>query len=117
MPAIRARADLVLLAAGLAVTLLGSIAAVHLTRRRLHLQALTRELLEEVAERRNSEQRLSQSEARYRVLVENSPDAILLHNHGRIVFANGATVRPLAPGSSDELDRQICVRLHASRPP
>ena len=95
------------------MTLLGSIAAFHLTRRRLHLQALTKELLEEVAERRNSEQRLSQSEARYRVLVENSPDAIFLHRHDRITFANNATVRSLARRSSEELvGRSIFEFIH-----
>jgi PAS domain S-box-containing protein len=102
-----------LLAASLAVTLLGSIAAFHLTRRRLHLQALTKELLEEVAERRNSEQRLSQSEARYRVLVENSPDAIFLHRGDRITFANNATVALLGAGSADELvGRSIFEFIH-----
>ena len=54
------------------------------------LEALTQELLDEVTERRHSEQRLSRSEARYRVLVENSPDAILLNQQGRISFVNNA---------------------------
>ncbi|MGH8175883.1 MAG: ATP-binding protein [Steroidobacter sp.] len=92
-----------LLAAGTAVTLLGAVAAFHLTRRRLRLQRLTKELLAENAERRHSQQLLSQTEARYRVLVENSPDAILLNRDGRILFANRASVRLLKAQSADEL--------------
>ena len=92
-----------LLAAGLIVSALGSIAAFQLTRRRLRLEALTQELLDEVTERRHSEQRLSRSEARYRVLVENSPDAILLNQQGRISFVNNACVRLLRAQSTADL--------------
>jgi PAS domain S-box-containing protein len=57
----------------------------------------------EVAERRNSERRLSESEARYRVLVENSPDAIILNERGHIRFANGAAAKLLAAASPAQL--------------
>jgi PAS domain S-box-containing protein len=92
-----------LLVAGLAVSILGAIAVYHLTRRRLRLQSLTRELLMEVSERRQSEQRLSSSETRYRVLVENSPDAILLHQQGRITYLNKAGARLLGVQSLEGL--------------
>lgn len=46
----------------------------------------------ELAVRRGIEQALEQSEARYRVLVENLPYALFVNQGGRIVFANEALV-------------------------
>jgi PAS domain S-box-containing protein len=53
---------------------------------------MSQDLLAEMRERRRSEQRTAQSEARYRVLIENSPDAILLIKQQRVVFVNRAAV-------------------------
>jgi PAS domain S-box-containing protein len=92
-----------LLAGGIVVTFLGAYAAFQLTRRRLHLQTLTQELMSEVAERRSSERRLLESEARYRVLVENSPDAIILNQGGQIRFADDAAARLLGATSPEQL--------------
>src|SRR5262249_4457030 len=92
-----------LFAAGLAASLFGAGAVLQLTRRRLRLQALTRELLVEVAERRYSEQRLKESETRYRVLIENNPDAILLHRDGHVTFANSACARIFGVATPDML--------------
>ena len=40
-----------------------------------------------------SEQALSESEERYRLLIELSPDAIAVHQDGKVVFANSAAAR------------------------
>jgi len=49
----------------------------------------------DITERRRGEQVLAESEARYRMLVESSPDAMLVQAEGKIVFANAATARLL----------------------
>ena len=50
--------------------------------------------------RRKSDESLRQSEERYRRLVDLSPDAVLIIQHGKIVFVNPAGVRLL--GARDE---------------
>lgn len=46
---------------------------------------------------------LSESEEKYRQLVENSPDAIAIYVEGIIVFANKECIRLMAAKSEDEL--------------
>lgn len=47
-------------------------------------------LISDVTERHNNEQRLRESDARYRILVNLLPDAVYLHKGGRIIIANEA---------------------------
>jgi diguanylate cyclase (GGDEF)-like protein/PAS domain S-box-containing protein len=54
-------------------------------------------------ERSKASQSLRESEERYQRLVELSPDAILVHTEGIIVFVNGAGVRLLGADSSAKL--------------
>ena len=54
-------------------------------------------------ERAKASQSLRESEERYQRLVELSPDAIIVHTAGKIVFVNGAAVRLLGASSSAEL--------------
>ncbi len=46
------------------------------------------DLEREVEERRQGQQRLAESEARYRSVIESSQDGVLVLDHSRIVFAN-----------------------------
>jgi two-component system, cell cycle sensor histidine kinase and response regulator CckA len=49
------------------------------------------------------DRRLRQSEESYRQLVEQSPDAMLVHRRGQIVFANGACAAMFHASCIDEL--------------
>jgi PAS domain S-box-containing protein len=67
------------------------------------LTFVNQELQTEIFERTRMEASLRDSEERYRQLVELSPDAILLHRDGRILFANGAALRLFGARTPEEL--------------
>jgi PAS domain S-box-containing protein len=62
----------------------------------------------DISARKLSEAELRDSEARYRRLVENSPDAILVHLNGQLVYVNPSACRLLGATTADELvDRMV----------
>ena len=66
--------------------------------------ALTGLLLGSVADERERARRLlSESEERYRVLVELLPDPLVVHRDGRVLFANRAAARVLGASSPEAL--------------
>jgi len=52
-------------------------------------------ILEDITPHKKADKDLRESEDRYRKLVEISPDAVFIHQEGKIVYANPATVRLL----------------------
>jgi PAS domain S-box-containing protein len=67
----------------------------------------------EITARRNAERWLKESEDRYRSLVNNSPDAIVVHVNGKIVFVNPSV--PLltgAPSIEYFIGRHILEFIH-----
>lgn len=67
------------------------------------LQGLNDDLTRQIDERSQIEASLRDSEARYRNLVELSPDAILVMQDERLVFANNAAARIVGAPSAEEL--------------
>lgn len=57
----------------------------------------------DITEQRHAEHALHESEARYRSLVELSPDAIAIHEDGRFVYVNAAGARLLGAASPEVL--------------
>jgi two-component system cell cycle sensor histidine kinase/response regulator CckA len=67
----------------------------------------------DVTERTRTEGRLSRSEESYRKLIEESPDAMLVHRHGTIIFANSACAKLFGASSVNQLlGRQHLDSVH-----
>jgi two-component system cell cycle sensor histidine kinase/response regulator CckA len=60
-------------------------------------------LATDITEQTRTEERLIRSEESYRKLVEESPDAMLVHRNGTIIFANSACARLFGASSASEL--------------
>jgi PAS domain S-box-containing protein len=54
-------------------------------------------------ERASVVKELQQGEIQYRQLVELSPDAFIVHQHGQIIFCNSATLKLLGVDRLDQL--------------
>jgi len=67
------------------------------------VETKTRELEEDITERKRVEEALRESEARYRQLVELSPDAIALQSEDKIVFMNAAGAKLFGAESPEQL--------------
>jgi len=61
------------------------------------------EIVEDITQRKLSEAALRESEERYRNLVESSPDTIVIHSEGKIVFINPAGAQLLGAANTEQL--------------
>ncbi|MEN6437866.1 MAG: PAS domain S-box protein [Syntrophobacter sp.] len=70
-------------------------------------------LVADVAERRQAEQYLRESEEQFRTLVGSAPDAILIQTEGRFTYVNDAALRLYGADSEDQLlGRLLIDRFH-----
>ena len=87
---------------------------VHKNGRRVPVEVLGRHLVwkgqqarvaafRDITERKNAERVLHQSEARYRSLVELSPNPIFVNQHGRVVLVNPAAVKLFGATTADQM--------------
>ena len=69
----------------------------------------------DITERKRSEEKLQESEEKYRELVEGSPDGIIIHRDGKIVFANRSSASLMRASSIDQLiGKSVIEFVHPS---
>ncbi len=68
-------------------------------------------LAQDITDRKRAEEQTRESEERYRKLVELSPDAIIIQQNGRIVFANAAAEKLLGAQNTAQIIGLPVVRL------
>ncbi len=70
---------------------------------------LRRGLIQDVTDRKES---VKQSEIRYQALVERLPIGIVIHNHGKLVFANAQAHEILGAGATELVGTHVLNYVH-----
>jgi len=67
--------------------------------------------VEDITERKQVEEAFKDNETKYRELVDNSPDAIVVYTEGKIVFVNNECIRLMAAVCAEDLIGQPVMRF------
>lgn len=59
--------------------------------------------IQDITQRNKTEESLRESELKYRSLVENSPDAVVIYSEGKIVFTNQEGIRMVGAKTREEV--------------
>ena len=114
----------VVVIAGLATTMFLAAYALAMNDRAARVRTLVKEKTADLTEanrrlelemnqREQTEAQLRDSEARYRTLIETSPDGIIIHNGQRILYANTAVARMLGlPDTPEVIVRSVRDFVH-----
>lgn len=86
-----------------------------LEKLRIQDQIRSSELKAALAATEASQIKLRESEARYRTLVENSPDAIYVHRDGKVLYANPASARLVGATQPQQLIGKPVIRCSGAR--
>ncbi|MBV1758792.1 MAG: PAS domain S-box protein [Dethiosulfatibacter sp.] len=77
------------------------------------LQTANKRLLQDINERIAYEKALEDSEARFRMLVENAPDAIFIQTEGKFAYVNKAAIKLFgAISEKDLIGKFVIERFH-----
>ena len=91
----------------------GTRGAWYVLRERRTPEGFTVTMLSDVTDRHESAARLQESEARYRTMIDLSPDAIYVHKLGIIALCNEAAMALFGATSADELlGRELLELTH-----
>ena len=73
----------------------------------------TSKLEAELSERKRTEKALTESEEKYRIMVELLPDAVIIHEGGKFVFANATALKTVGADSFEQLmERPLMDYVH-----
>jgi len=73
----------------------------------------TEGVVRDISERKKAEELLHESEEKYRLMVELLPDAVIIHEGGKFVFANAAALKTVEANSFEQLiERPLMDYVH-----
>ncbi len=95
----------------LSLSIVIGVCVLNFERASSKLKDQERLLIADVAARKRVEAVLRESELRYRILVERSPESVIVHRDGIIIFANPAAIRMFGAESIQNLTGKTFLDL------